>query len=146
MELSIEQNSTILELDATKEIIVCSLHIEDKNINDKANSDSTMQVLTVAAEIHSAPKPSTNSEPCISKITSNRNLAASKIDYDEITLYPDDSETKTSNKNNSFPDWSFSTLDLSGLDVDSVVSLDDVLVLPLEEIISINSYLHYVKC
>lgn len=135
MELSIEQNSTILELDATKEITISSLHVEDENINDEANSDSTVQVQTVTAEIHSAPKPSTNAEPCTSKITSNRNLASSKIDYDEITLYPDNSKTLDTNKNNSFPDLSLSTLHLSGLDVDSIVSLDDVLILPLEDII-----------
>ncbi|CAB3254267.1 unnamed protein product [Arctia plantaginis] len=135
MELSIEQNSTILELDATKEITISSLHVEDENINDEANSDSTVQVQTVTAEIHSAPKPSTNAEPCSSKITSNRNLASSKIDYDEITLYPDSSKTLDTNKNNSFSDLSFSTLHFSGLDLDSIVSLDDVLILPLEDII-----------
>ncbi|CAB3241876.1 unnamed protein product [Arctia plantaginis] len=104
-------------------------------MNDEANSNSTVQVQTVTAVIHSAPKPSTNAEPRTSKITSNRNLASSKIDYDEITLYPDSSKTLDTNKNNPFPDLSLSTLHLSGLDVDSIVSLADVLILPLEDII-----------
>ncbi|CAB3252781.1 unnamed protein product [Arctia plantaginis] len=94
-----------------------------------------IRVQTVTAVIHSAPKPSTNAEPRTSKITSNRNLASSKIDYDEITLYPDSSKTLDTNKNNPFPDLSLSTLHLSGLDVDSIVSLADVLILPLEDII-----------
>lgn len=90
MELSIEQNSTIFspidcKLDATKEITNSSLHEEAKNKNDEANSDLTVQALTVSAEIHSAPKQS--AQPCTSEIsTSKRNLASSNIDYDEITV------------------------------------------------------------
>lgn len=84
MELSIEENNTIFspidcELDATKEITISSFHEDAENKINEANSDPTVQVQTVSAEIHSAPKQFT--EPCTSKITtSNKTLASSEVD------------------------------------------------------------------
>ncbi|CAG9840685.1 unnamed protein product [Diabrotica balteata] len=88
MELSIEKNSTIFnptdcELEVSKEIISTSLHKEAEDKNDEVSSDSTVQVQTVSAQIHSTPKQF--AEPCTSKITAtDRNLITSKINYDEI--------------------------------------------------------------
>ncbi|CAF4889510.1 unnamed protein product [Pieris macdunnoughi] len=126
MELSTKENSTIFsycELDTTKEI---------ETENDQGNSDPNVQVQTVSALIHSPPKPL--AETCTSKITTrNRNLASAQLDV----IYPDNLTLDT-NKNDSFPDLSLSTLHLSGsyLDVGSLVSLDEFLILPLEDIAS----------
>lgn len=135
MELSIEKKSTIFnlidcKLDTTKEIFISSLHEETETENDQANSDPTVQVQIVSVLTHSPPKPLT--ETCKSKITTrNRNLASAEFDV----IYPSNSTLDT-NKNDSFPDLSLSTLHLSGsyLDVGSVVSLDDVLIVPFEDI------------
>lgn len=142
MELSKELNSTIFspidcQLDATKDIPISSLHDEKTENKDEANFDPTVQVQIVSAEIHSSPNQS--AEPCTPKIsTSNRNIASSDIDYDEITGYPGSSTTLGINKNDSFPNLSLSTLHLSGsyLDVGSIMSLDDVLIISLEDDIS----------
>lgn len=149
-----------MRYDATQAITNSSLDEENEKKN---NSDLTVQIQTVTALIHPAPKQSepspskistvalkTNnnvplitdlsistmqSEPSPSKI-SNRtsNFTASKINYDEITVYYDDSLTPKTNNNVPFTDLSISTLNLSGsfLDVGSIVSLDDILILPLD--------------
>ncbi|KAL3286819.1 hypothetical protein HHI36_001311 [Cryptolaemus montrouzieri] len=103
-----------------------------ENENDQANSNPTVQFQTVSALIHSSPKPL--AETCLSKLTtSNRNLASGQLDL----IYPDNSVLDT-NENDSFPDLFLSRLHLSGsyLDVISVVSLDDVLILPFQDIAS----------
>ncbi|XP_071055155.1 inner centromere protein A-like [Onthophagus taurus] len=151
MELSIEKNRNILnpidrELVPTKETTISSFHEDAENKSDEANSDPTVRVQSVSAEIHSAPKQFI--EPCTSNITtSNRTLASSKIDCDEITVYPDEYSTLDTNKNDSFPDLSLSTLHLSGsyLDVGSTVSLDDILILPLQDITSTHTILSVEK-
>ncbi|KAL3281920.1 hypothetical protein HHI36_005123 [Cryptolaemus montrouzieri] len=102
---------------------------EDFNIA-KENTNYVFQ--TVSALTHSSPK--LLAETCLSKIlTSNRNLASGQLDL----IYPDNSVHDT-NENDSFPDLSLSTLHLSGscVDVDSVVSLDDVLIVPVQDIAS----------
>lgn len=138
------------ELDATKEINISSSHGEeiDQNTEDN-NSGLTVQIQTVSAQIH--PSPKKYAEPDTLKLsTRNRNAALASItDYDEITVLSEtsqkDSDLVDCNKNISLiEDLSIieaeekdtiSTLHLSGsyLDVSSIVSIDDFLILPFED-------------
>ncbi|CAG4946140.1 unnamed protein product [Colias eurytheme] len=150
------RNSSIdCELDATKELTISSLREEVENQNNEANSNPIVQVQTVSAQIHSTPKQFTQ----ITTKNSNTATVSSKFEYNEIIENQGNSATIDSNKKDLFPDLSLSTLHLSDsyFDVGSIVSLDDVLILPLQDIAStsnteeiietpMNSTIYTAKC